>query len=103
MRTVVPSLEKAISCYLKDDFAGLNPDPSSKSPGRKFNDTIVYHSQHKLLFDYGFLEEILREVGFTEVRNLGFRESSVFDAKELSILEREDVTINSLFVEAYKG
>lgn len=101
MRVVVPSLEKAISCYLRNDFGCLGSvDTNSKSPGRKFNDTVVYHGQHKILFDKGFLEEVLVEAGFSSVRFCEFRESKAFDQEDLSILERDDHSTDSIYAEA---
>lgn len=102
IRVAVPDLERAIAAYNSGVFDHVRyVDPASTSKGRKFNDAIVYHGQHKILFDSGYLCELLAEVGFREPRQCHFRQSALLDADDLAILEREDHS-DDLFVETYK-
>jgi len=72
---IVPDLENAISVYSNPkpkpgEYNGTIPNEYKglKSRGALFNTMTLYDSQHKIMFDYEFLKEVLKYVGFSKVR-----------------------------------
>jgi SAM-dependent methyltransferase len=104
VRLVTPHLGKAIAAYVngdKDFFSGF-PDKRDSIGGR-FANHMLCRDQHRLMFDFSFMEECLASAGFTEIRECLPRESRVFPSAELAVFEYETTeTHASLFVEALR-
>lgn len=74
---IVPDLEYAILSYINSkfklsDYEGVGIIPNEynglKSKGAIFNMMTLFDSQHKIMFDYDFLREVLKDIGFTKVK-----------------------------------
>lgn len=72
---IVPDLENAILSYARSklklsEYEGIVPNEyrGLKSRGAIFNIMTLFDSQHKIMFDYEFLREVLNDVGFTKIR-----------------------------------
>jgi len=104
VRFVTPHLGKAIEAYVtgKGGFFTDWPD-HRKSIGGKFNNHLLCRDQHSLMFDFGFINELLIASGFSNCRELGPLESELFTQSELNEIQWEDAgNHRSLFVEAVK-
>ncbi|MGH7517719.1 MAG: class I SAM-dependent methyltransferase [Gemmatimonadales bacterium] len=98
LRVGVPDVEPAIQAYQRGDLAYLRGE--GRSRGRRFSDHVLDNSNHKLLFDYEFLEELLTDAGFREVRRCGFRAGSWPLSERMAELDnREEITV---FAEALR-
>jgi predicted SAM-dependent methyltransferase len=98
LRVGVPDVEPAVHAYLRGDLAYLRGE--GRSSGRRFSDHVLDNSNHRLIFDYGFLEELLCEAGFRQVRRCRFREGSWPLSQRLAELDnREEITV---FAEALR-
>jgi|SRR5262245_6907392 len=102
IRLVTPHLGKAIAAYVADDRDYFSDFPDRRrSLGGRFVNHMLCRDQHRLLFDFSFMEECLEEAGFTGVVECRPQESRLFPAEDLCRLEHEtQETHNSLFVEA---
>ena len=67
LRIGVPSLERAIKDYL--DAQGSFPAwvASYESRGRQLWQYITDHGNHPIAFDFGYLQELMHEAGFTGI------------------------------------
>jgi SAM-dependent methyltransferase len=97
-RVSVPDFEPAIRAYQTGDRAFLHG--TGRSLGRLFCEHVLDSSNHRLLFDYGFLEEILVDAGFDRVTRRGFREAGSDVSRLLAALDNRPEI--SVFVEAFK-
>lgn len=102
MRIGVPSLECAIQHYLEGDFlfAAWVTD-HAKSSGRQFFAYMMDNGNHKTMFDYGYLAELLTMAGFSEIWEAGSGKSEVFAASLLSPKDNPGDTL-TLYVECRK-
>ncbi len=105
MRIVTPDLRKSIDAYLKRDPSFFSDFPEKrKSIGGRFNNHLLCQDQHRLMFDFDFLEEILKAAGFTTCKEVTPRKSSLFSKDELKAMSSEpEKNFSSLFVEAEKS
>lgn len=98
LRIVVPDVEPAIQAYVRGDreyFRGRG-----QSLGRLFSDHVLDNSNHRLLIDFSFLEELLHDSGFQDVRRVAFREGSVPLSQKLAELDNRPEI--SLYAEAIR-
>lgn len=96
LRVVVPTFEPAITAYLRGDSAYFHA--KGESLGRRFCDHVLDSSNHRLMFDYGFMEELLKEAGFQTIKQVAFHKANDPLSQHMAELDnREDI---SLFVEA---
>jgi methyltransferase family protein len=101
LRIGVPSLAKAIEQYLSPSDTSSVWARSAKSPGRQFWQYITDRGNHPIAFDFGYLEELLRESGFSTIR---LSAGGVSDLIEVARLPPEDsaADTNTLYVECIK-
>jgi predicted SAM-dependent methyltransferase len=88
MRIGVPSLDFAIQQYQCADF-GFVPwvINHAKSPGRRFFSYMMDKGNHGIMFDYGYLAELLEISGFRHIQKAeggksGFLEPSMLSPKD---------------------
>jgi len=92
LRVGVPDVEPAIRAYERGDLDYLRGE--GRSLGRRFSDHVLDASNHKLLFDYSALEELLTDGGFREVRRAWFRSGTWPLSQRLADLDnREAITV----------
>lgn len=92
LRVGVPDFEPAIRSYQSGNLAWFHG--TGRSPGRLFSDHVLDNSNHRLLFDYSFLHELLGDAGFTEVRQVRFRQGGWPLSQQMAELDnREDITV----------
>jgi predicted SAM-dependent methyltransferase len=105
IRLVTPHLGKAISAYVAEDSGYFSDFPDKRrSIGGRFVNHMLCRDQHRLMFDFSFMEECLAEAGFTEIVECAPQESRLFPLDELRVFEHETKeTHNSLFVEAIRA
>jgi len=64
---------------------------------------MLCRDQHRLMFDFSFMSEVLEGVGYTGIREFTPHRSQLFDPGYLATFEYEQPDDNhSLFVEAFK-
>jgi predicted SAM-dependent methyltransferase len=104
LRIVVPSLEKALDAYLKNDSAWFGDWPDSrKSIGGRFNNYLLCRDQHKLMFDFSLLEELLDQAGFHDLEVAGYGQSKIFEGLLPEMEDDQgDLIEESLIVEAFR-
>ena len=91
IRIVVPSMEKAIAAYSRDDAAWFPTWPETyRSVGGRLNNYLLCKDQHRLMFDTSFLTEILEDAGFRRLEQHGYGSSSLFKPDVLGRMEPED-------------
>jgi predicted SAM-dependent methyltransferase len=103
LRIVVPSLEYAINAFVADKASYL-PDWPEKytSIGGRFNNFLLCANQHRSMFDFTFLQELLNEAGFKDVvRGTPFN-SRCFSAAELKFESDPSLLEKSLYLEVCK-
>jgi SAM-dependent methyltransferase len=104
VRLVVPNLTSAIVAYSQKRTDWFSEFPRNfESLGGRFSNFVFCDGQHRTAFDFGYMSEVLRAVGFREVEESGEGESRLYgdrvppyepgDSKELP---------HSLYVEAFK-
>lgn len=106
LRIVVPDLEKAIDAYVRNDKSHFGDFPSSyQSIGGRFSNHIFCDAQHRITFDFSFLQELLVKAGF-QIGNIykkQFGESNITRVIYEKIKPFEEhFAKTDLFVEAIK-
>jgi predicted SAM-dependent methyltransferase len=103
VRLVVPSLEYAIRSYQggrREDFP-VWPE-EYKSLGGRFNNLMLCANQHLVMFDFGLLEELLRQSGFRTITRESSQKSRSFSKDHLQFESDSSLVDVSLYVEATK-
>jgi prepilin-type processing-associated H-X9-DG protein len=105
IRILVPSLEKAIEAYSAGKASWFPDFPASHdSIGGRFVNYLFCDGQHRLAFDWGFADEVLRASGF-DTSSLEIPVRSKVIPRTL-LIEAEDPAeawiTSSLIVEAHK-
>jgi len=68
LRIAVPNLGSAIVAYQQKDSSWFSPFPEEfKTLGGRFFNDMLCGDQHRLMFDFDFLNEILNSSGFNVV------------------------------------
>jgi predicted SAM-dependent methyltransferase len=89
LRIAVPNLGSAIAAYQSGDPKWFSTFPAEfRSLGGRFFNEMLCGDQHRLMFDFSFLSEILTEAGFKRVTELR-RGESEFLASEDPALQKE--------------
>lgn len=102
LRILVPSVDKAIAAYNAGDSSFFSNFPRAyQSMGGKLYNFLLCEGQHRIIFDFSLMEEMLRYSGFSEIQEMGGSESHLFDSEILTKMEEGYVGI-SLIVEARK-
>jgi predicted SAM-dependent methyltransferase len=104
LRLVVPSLERAIEAYSRQD-AGEFPDWPEKfsSLGGRFYNVMLCANQHHTLLDFSFLAELLSEAGFSDISKEAALTSRYFKSEHMSFESDPALIRCSLYVEAVKA
>ncbi|HME46304.1 MAG TPA: methyltransferase domain-containing protein [Syntrophorhabdales bacterium] len=103
LRLVVPSLEYAIQAYIQDKPASLPDWPDEyRSIGGRFNNLMLCRNQHATLLDFTFLEELLKDAGFSLVYQGTTGNSRHFSACHLQFESDPSLIDVSLYAEAIK-
>ena len=103
VRLVVPSLEYAIRAYQDKDLIKLPEWPDKyDSPGGRFNNFMLCRNQHFMMFDFGLIEEFLRETGFSGIIRQAPHRSQFFAKNHMSFESDPAIVDKSLYVEAVK-
>ncbi len=103
LRIVVPSLEYAVNAFAAND-AFRFPDWPEKfsSIGGRFNNFLLCANQHRLMFDRSFLQELLKEAGFSLVSESSPFKSRCFSGHDLRFESDPSLLEKSLYLEACK-
>jgi predicted SAM-dependent methyltransferase len=100
LRLVLPDLDKGIQAYQAGDDAYFQVDPAEvTSRGGRFIFHMLWYGYSKALFTVDFVEELLRQAGFSESRRCRFRQTQSNFPDIVTLDNREQ---ESLFVEARK-
>jgi predicted SAM-dependent methyltransferase len=104
VRFITPHLRKALQAYWAEDARFFSDWPDAHvSFGGKLNNYLLCRNQHRLMFDFGYFQELLEEAGFTHCEEMSPAESHFFSPAELERIQWEKAeTHRSLFVEAFK-
>ena len=103
VRPIVPSLEYAIRAYGAGDVDKLSEWPDSyNSPGGRFNNFMLCRNQHLTMFDFSFLEELLKAAGFSKVFRESPNRSQNFSRDHMRFESDPTLVHNSLYVESVK-
>jgi len=104
IRLVTPNLRKAIDAYLAGDPSFFSDWPDHRnSIGGKFNNYLLCRDQHRLMFDFTFLQELVVDASFGNCHEVTPLESNIFSSSELEEIQwAGPENHRSLFVEAYK-
>jgi predicted SAM-dependent methyltransferase len=104
IRIVTPDMGKAIAAFQQQDSAWFSEFPDSRrSIGGRFTNYMLCRDQHRLMFDFSFMSELLDDVGYAGIREFTPHRSLLFEPGFLATFEYEQPEDNhSLFVEAFK-
>jgi predicted SAM-dependent methyltransferase len=103
VRLIVPSLEYAIHTYQAGDTEKLSAWPETyHSIGGRFNNFMLCTNQHRIMFDFTFLEELLKEAGFNRVFREQAHTSQHFSSRHMQFESDPSLKEVSLYVEATK-
>ena len=104
VRFITPHLGKSIEAYMRGDITFFSEWPDQRhSIGGQFNNHLLCRDQHRLMFDFSFMRELLMHAGFENCWEVSPEESKIFAGSELQEIQRgiaQDP--RSLFVEAIK-
>jgi predicted SAM-dependent methyltransferase len=76
LRIAVPNLGSAIVAYQSGDTSWFSTFPAEfRSLGGRFFNEMLCGDQHRLMFDFTFLEEVLQDVGFRQITQVARGES----------------------------
>src|SRR5512136_2781781 len=103
LRIVVPSLEYAVNAFLSNESSRF-PDWPDKftSIGGRFNNFLLCANQHRSMFDFTFLQELLNEAGFKSVIREQPFNSRCFSSEQLRFESDPSLLEKSLYLEAFK-
>jgi predicted SAM-dependent methyltransferase len=103
LRIVVPSLEYAVNAFVAND-ASQFPDWPHKfaSIGGRFNNFLLCANQHRSMFDFTFLQELLIEAKFRDVVRESPFNSCCFSSDQLRFESDPSLLEKSLYLEARK-
>jgi predicted SAM-dependent methyltransferase len=104
VRLVTPDMGKAIAAYHAGNSEWFSDFPDARrSIGGRFANYMLCRDQHRLMFDFSFMSEVLDSVGYTGIREFTPHRSLLFEPGYLATFEYEQPDDNhSLFVEAFK-
>jgi predicted SAM-dependent methyltransferase len=105
IRLVVPSLGSAIAAYCEKRtawFDGTFPRHFDSLGGR-FSNFVFCDGQHRTAYDFGYLDEELRQAGFREVEESAEGKSRLYGNAVPAYQPGDSVELpHSLFVEGFK-
>ena len=105
VRLIVPNLKSAIVAY-SDQRSEWFDDSFPRhfdSLGGRFSNFVFCDGQHRTAFDFGYLDEVLREAGFREVEESAEGKSRLYGSKVPPYEPGDSKELpHSLYVEAFK-
>lgn len=105
MRIVVPDMQAAVTAYLagREDYFPDFPR-ARRSLGGKLSNLLFCEGGHRQGLDFSYLEELLSDAGFGEVRRMTPKQTLLYEPNRFAQIAREEagVAAISLFVEAWK-
>jgi SAM-dependent methyltransferase len=105
IRLVVPSLASAIAAYSEKRSAWFYDSfpRHFDSLGGRFSNFVFCDGQHRTAFDFGYLDEVLRDAGFHEVEESAEGKSRLYGNKVPPFEPGDSIELpHSLYVEAFK-
>lgn len=88
LRIAVPNLRAAIEAYQKRDSDWFSPFPIEfKTLGGRFFNDMLCGDQHRIMFDFDFLTEVLTEAGFSSIREVKRGESAVLNLNDEALTQ----------------
>ena len=103
VRLIVPSLEYAIRAYEEGNAAKLPGWPDTYgSIGGRFNNFMLCKNQHLTMFDFTFLEELLKVAGFPRIFREQPHSSRYFSLDHMQFESDPSLKEVSLYAEAVK-
>ena len=100
LRLALPDLLKGIAAYERGDRDYfLVPDEDARSMGAKLVTQLIWYGYSRTLFVADYVEELLVDAGFAEVRHVDFQRTTTGHEGITDLDNRE---AESLFVEAIK-
>jgi len=103
IRVGVPSMGEAIKAYCQGNSDWFPDWPDAfTSIGGRFVNYLLCRDQHKLMFDFGFMVELLAGAGFTDCTEVDADTSSLFTKDDIVRMTEAGIIPHTLFVEAFK-
>ena len=104
MRIVVPNLKSAIIAYGQRRSEWFSNWPRSyKSVGGRFSNFIFCDGQHRNAFDFDYMCEVLRDVGFSHIQECQPVQSRMYDSEVIRTYEQDEKQpMQLLYVEAFR-
>jgi predicted SAM-dependent methyltransferase len=101
LRLGLPDLGKGIDAYLRGDGDYFQVDPEEvRSPGGRFVVHMLWYGYSRTLFTVDFMEELLENAGFVEVRECPYQGTA---SGYREIIDLDNRPVESFFVEARRG
>jgi len=105
LRLIVPNLRSAVLAY-KDNRRDWFDDTFPRhfdSVGGRFSNFVFCDGQHRTAFDFGYLQEVLGRMGFSEVEESAEGVSRLYGTIVPSFEPNDAIELpHSLYVEAFK-
>jgi predicted SAM-dependent methyltransferase len=105
VRLIVPNLESAIEAYHQSQSGWFSDSfpRAFDSIGGRFSNFIFCDGQHRIAFDFSYLDEVLRKAGFREVERSKEGASRLYKDKVPPYQPEDSPDMpHSLYVEAFK-
>ena len=105
LRLIVPNLASAISAYSQKQSAWFDDSfpRHFDSLGGRFSNFIFCDGQHRTAFDFGYLDEVLRQSGFRQVEESAEGKSRLYGGQVPPYEPGDSPALpHSLYVEAFK-
>ena len=101
IRIGVPSLELAVRQYLKRDFSFADWVKQGEPAAKQFVAYITDKGNHPIMLDFEYLDRLLSDAGFTEIRQRSGGDTAVLAPSLLAPKDQSDDWA-TLYVEATK-
>lgn len=86
LRIAVPNLGSAIAAYQSGNAEWFSTFPAEfRSLGGRFFNDMLCGDQHRLMFDFTFLNELLIDLGFTEITEVRRGESRILAVDDAAL------------------
>ncbi len=105
IRLIVPNLESAITAYRENQSTWFYDSfpRHFESLGGRFANFVFCDGQHRTAFDFSYLDEVLKQVGFSVVERSGEGKSRLYRDKVPPYEPGDSSDLpHSLYVEAFK-
>jgi predicted SAM-dependent methyltransferase len=83
LRVAVPNLHSAIVAYQENNADWFSPFPEEfRTLGGRFFNDMLCGDQHRVMFDFDFLREVLTDSGFKRIDEVQRGESMILEADD---------------------